>query len=122
MTNVTPSAAELADLIARAKRQIDNLDTLLALPRLTEDEWEGRFQWLPAHPDDGSYYQVLADAPENHAIMRERDPRLVWTQIDDPTGEAEYLIVPGYWPMSYAWYLTSTPWDPNDLCIGVGSA
>jgi hypothetical protein len=108
---------ERKDYIAGVMAELEHdFNALLALPRLTEDEWEQRFQWLSLDnaPD------VLEDTPAYRKLLAARDPRLVWSQIDDPSGEgSECWVVPGYWKHAHGWYLTGLPWDPAALCVCV---
>jgi hypothetical protein len=113
-------------LMDTVNEMMSDLNSVLQLPRITEEEWGERFGELP-HPDDDNLYQPLEDTKCVRAILAERDPRLVWSVIqipglgltDDDTDDDSYLIVPGYWQRgAEGWHLTTIRWDPAHLVVG----
>jgi hypothetical protein len=90
-------------------------EAIMALPQITEDEWEERYGW--ARNEFGNC-ELLEDTPAVRALLVEHDCRFVWSQIDG--GEADRgLTVPGFLPHAIGWYLCERPWDSTKPVVAV---
>ncbi len=93
---------------------VNNVNAAATLPRITEDEWNHRYGWVPN--EDGTYLLNHTDEAE----VRARDPQLVWSQIQSPDDDDNIWIVPGAWMVgATGWYFCARPWDPGQLCVCV---
>jgi hypothetical protein len=97
----------------RLTDSIDEMAFILNLPRISEDEWEYRFGWMPNEDGDCS---LLNDTHEVRAVLANHDPLCVWSQIDSDENDG-YLIVPGFVAGGIGWYLCERPWDADDLVV-----